>query len=192
MRRLIHVPIIHSLEDFGSQQEAIRRAYVGRYGIRAWPQHLEGVKQFWKDVRHAVRRLAPTAATLRIYQDGLPVCGREAQLVRELAAQGSENHRLLLALVERGARLMGTEDPDLLRQEHERARNLEALPEAAPTARYDELMERRDHDIAARIDATLQEEPEAGLLFMGALHRVVERLPKDIRVIRLLGGGPGR
>lgn len=190
MRRLIHVPIIHSLEDFGSQQEAVRRAYVSRYGIRAWQQHFQGVKQFWKDVRHAARPLARTAATLRIYQDGLPVCSREAELVRELAAQGSENHRLLLELVERGALLMGTEDPDLLRQEHERLRRLETLPETGPGARYDELMERRDEYIAARIDATLGGEPETGLLFMGALHRVVERLPKDVQVSRL-PGGPG-
>jgi hypothetical protein len=191
VRRLIHVPIIHSLEDFGSQQEAVRRAYVSRYGIRAWQQHLEGVKQFWKDVRRAAPPLARTAATLRIYQDGLPACGREAELVRELAAQGSENHRLLLALAERGAVLMGTEDPDLLRQEHERSRRLDVRPEVAAGARYDELMERRDRYIAARIDATLKEEPETGLLFMGALHRVVEGLPNDIGVTRLPGCGPG-
>jgi len=187
---LIHVPIIHSLEDFGSQQEAVRRAYVARYGIRAWQQHLQGVKQFWQAVRHAAQPLAKRAARLRIYQDGLPVCGREAELVRELAAQGSENHRLVLALVERGALLIGTEDPDLLRQEHERSRRLETVPEVAPGAHYDELMERRDRYVAARIDATLGGEPETGLLFMGALHRVVERLPKDITVTRL-PGGPG-
>jgi hypothetical protein len=33
----------------------------------------------------------------------------------------------------------------------------------------------------------LQAEGEVGLLFMGALHRVVEYLPKDIEVVRLHG-----
>ena len=187
MRRLIHVPIIHAPEDFGSHLEAVRKAYVSRHGIRGWQQHLRSVKQFWEDVRRLARPLAKTAATLRIYQDGLPVCGREVPLVRELAAQGSENHRLLLELMERGAVVMGTEDPDLLRQEHERCRRLGALLEVAPGAHYDELMERRDSYIAARIDATLGGEPEMGLLFMGALHKVVERLPQDIHLTRLPG-----
>jgi len=42
-------------------------------------------------------------------------------------------------------------------------------------------MDRRDEYIAQRIASTL-EEREIGLLFIGALHRVVERLPKDIQV----------
>lgn len=187
MRRLIHAPIIHGPEDLGSSREAVRKAYLARYGLRAWQQHLTRVEQSWEEVRHSVHRLAAQPSRLRIYQDGLPVCGRELELVRQLAENGSRNHRLIVELVEQGARLTGTEDPELLRREQERSRDAVELSLPASAARYDALMEQRDRYIAARIDATLQAEEEVGLLFMGALHRVVEYLPKDIEVVRLPG-----
>lgn len=183
MRRLIYIPIIHGPEDFGTQLEAVRSAYVARHGFRAWQQHLKAIEQFWRELRQAVRALPEKASALRIYQDGLPVCGRELDLVRQLAAQGSQNHRLLVDLVQEGALLMGTEDPELLRQEQQRSRGAAALGEPARGGRYDELMEQRDRYIAARIDATLPPEGAVGLLFMGALHRVTEYLPKDIEVV---------
>src|SRR5262249_55932565 len=55
----------------------------------------------------------------RLYQDGLPACGLEEKIVRDLAMQGVPNYRILLKLMERGATLEGTEDPDLLRTEYE-------------------------------------------------------------------------
>lgn len=184
MRRLIHVPIVHGPEDLGTQLGAVRKAYVARYGVRAWQVHLKSVEQFWNQLRHRIRPLREQAGKLRIYQDGLPVCGRETELVRQLAAQGSQNHQLLTELVDAGAQLVGTEDPELLRQEHDRANRAGKLDEAASAARYDPLMEARDRYIANRIDATLAE-TGLGLLFMGALHRVTEKLPKDIQASRL-------
>jgi hypothetical protein len=184
LRKLIHVPIVHGPEDLGAQLEAVRKAYVSRYGVRAWQLHLKSVEQFWNQVRQRLRPLREQAGKLRIYQDGLPVCGRETELVRQVSAQGSQNHRLLVELVEAGAELVGTEDPELLRQEHERTQRATKLNEPASAARYDPLMEVRDRFIAGRIDATLAESG-LGLLFMGALHRVTEKLPKDIRVSRL-------
>jgi hypothetical protein len=184
LRKLIHVPIVHGPEDLGAHLEAVRKAYVSRYGVRAWQLHLKSVEQFWNQVRQRLRPLRERAGKLRIYQDGMPVCGRETELARQLAAQGSQNHRLLVELVEAGAELVGTEDPELLLQEHERAHRAERLGEPASAARYDPLMEARDRYIASRIDATLAESG-LGLLFMGALHRVTEKLPKDIQVARL-------
>jgi hypothetical protein len=35
-------------------------------------------------------------ALVRLYQDGLPVWDKEAQIVREVAAQGNPNHLLLV------------------------------------------------------------------------------------------------
>jgi hypothetical protein len=187
VRRLIHVPILHGPEDLGSHLEAVKKAYVSRCGVRAWQQHLKSIAQFWEQTRRLVRPLTKRAGTLRIYQDGLPVCGQELELAHQLAAAGSENHRLVVELVEQGAILMGTEDPGLLREERERCRTPEALSERASGARYDKLMEQRDRYIARRIDATLAREGEVGLLFVGALHRVIEHLPKDIEVVRLPG-----
>jgi hypothetical protein len=184
LRKLIHVPIIHGPEDLGTQLEAVRKAYLSRFGARAWLLHLKSVEQFWSEVRRRLRPLREQAGKLRVYQDGLPVCGRETELARQLSAQGSQNHRLLVELVEAGAELVGTEDPELLRQEHQRAGRAERVGEPASAARYDALMQARDLYIASRIDATLAE-AELGLLFMGALHRVIEKLPKDIQAARL-------
>jgi hypothetical protein len=114
---------------------------------------------------------------VRIYQDGLPVCGHEAQIVRELAAAGSLNHQLLLELVERGATLMGTEDPQLLLCEYEAQRrrlgtvNSNEPARTPPGDTAADLLRSRDSFIARRIAETLPE-GETGLLFIGAAHRL--------------------
>lgn len=46
------------------------------------------------------------------------------------------------------------------------------------------LLRRRDKFIAATIDKTLEKD-ETGIIFIGACHNVIKRLPKDIRVIEL-------
>lgn len=51
---------------------------------------------------------------VRLYQDGLPVCGREVEITTDLARAGSRNHQLLLRVMERDATLMGTESAELL------------------------------------------------------------------------------
>jgi hypothetical protein len=184
LRRLVHIPIIHAPEDLGSQFEFVRQAHLARFGIRSWQQHRAAVARSWGEIRRAVARLPQSAGLIRIYQDGLPICGQEMELVRELAAAGSENHRLILHLVAGGALLMGTEDPTLLLEE--RRRWLQSGPsQLALLSSYDELMDRRDAFIASRIGATLAPPPELGLLFLGALHRALEKLAEDIRVIPL-------
>ena len=60
-----------------------------------------------------------TPEKTRIYQDGLPICGFEERIVRELAKAGSSNHQLILRLLDQGAVLMGTEDSQLLMEEYE-------------------------------------------------------------------------
>jgi hypothetical protein len=186
LRRLIHIPIIHAAEDLGSQFEPVRQAHVARYGIRGWRQHTETAARFWSEARRLALRLQQPGRLIRIYQDGLPVCGKEIELARELAAAGSENYRLILELLARGALLMGTEDPELLLQERRRWQQA-GFSQPASGAPYDALMEQRDLFIASRIDATLASEPELGLLFLGALHRATGKLASDIRVIPLPG-----
>ena len=205
LRRLIHVPIIHGPEDLGEQLEEVRKAYLLRFGVRAWQLHLKGIEQFWREIRERLRPLLEQGRRLLVYQDGLPVCGREIEMARQLSARGGQNYRVLMELVEAGAELVGTEDPELLRREHARARRPQGVSETASAARYDDLMAARDCYIARRIDATLGRTPvppnvdesvgaarvdtgagrNLGVLFMGALHRVAEYLPDDIEVVRL-------
>ena len=58
---------------------------------------------------------------MRVYQDGLAVCGHEQKIVSELAGAGNRNHALLLKLQAQGATLMGTESPELLVEEYQLA-----------------------------------------------------------------------
>jgi hypothetical protein len=128
---------------------------------------------------------------MRVYQDGLPVCRHELEIVSELASAGNRNHGLLLKLQARGATLMGTESPELLVEEYQLAAAAFASGAAARTEvrqkqLRDALLEKRDRYIAARINGTLGA-GESGILFMGMLHQVVRYLDSDIDVIYPLG-----
>ena len=184
MRQLVHVPVIHSHVDMGSAQDEVRRAYVDRGGEDAWERSRRAIAEFWDATERAVDSLRLDYRKVRLYQDGLPVCGLEEKIVRDLSAQGGPNYRILLKLAERGAALEGTEDPDLLRTEYELimktaghapATELAGPSEGAHAAQFQELLDLRDRFIARRIDATLLE-GEVGILFLGALHHVVEQI----------------
>ena len=193
MRRLIHVPIVHSQADLGPIQERVRQAYIEKGGEAAWKASRAALAEFWNAMEIAMDRLPVDFAKLRLYQDGLPVCGLEEKIVRDLAQQGGVNYRILLKLAERGAKIEGTEDPDLLRKEyqlimdglHADAGSLGA--DAAKDGNAEilrDLLERRDRFIAQRIDKTLQA-GETGVLFLGALHRATAMLPGTIEVLSL-------
>ena len=125
-----------------------------------------------------------------LYQDGLPVCGRELELVDELARADSRIHRLLQHLREKGATIMGTESSELLVEEYQLFKNvlasgtapIAALGEARRRALQDSLLKRRDQYIAQRINDTLPK-GETGLVFLGMLHSVAPWLDKYIQVI---------
>jgi len=128
---------------------------------------------------------------VRIYQDGLPVCGRELDIVREVAQRGSRNYALILELLERGAVLEGTESPDLLRQEYEHIRSALAK-ESAPTrtgelraSESERLLRERDEFIGRRVGESLKE-GEVGILFIGLMHQADRFLPRDIEVQYLI------
>jgi len=187
MRKLIIVPIVHTPEDLGSYLPAARKQYVARYGLKHWHQRLGMVEELWKGIQQRVLALPLDFSKTRLYQDGLPECGRELEIVEELAREGSRNHQLLLELVQRGAMLMGTESLPLLMEERERLvkqRVTQKRRAEKEDGLYDELIERRDEYIAQRIAATLQD-GETGLLFIGALHRVAGKLPKEIATCNL-------
>lgn len=116
---------------------------------------------------------------VKLYQDSLPVCGHEKELVRELAAQGSCNHQLLEGLVNEGATLVGTESPSLLLDEYKLLQSPERTEKQEAA-----LLEARDRFIAGQIDATLTDD-ENGILFIGALHKVDKFLPQRIKVAYL-------
>ncbi len=177
MRRVILIPIVHNLADLGSLAESVRTHYLQRFGAAAWQQRERAIETLWGDIRRAIDALRLDYPQVRIYQDGLPVCGQEEQIVRELAAAGSLNHQLILELLRLGAGVAGTEDPQLLIREYQmQRRQLGAASGAdrpAPPSPGEaaELLAARDRFIAERIAATLAD-GETALLFLGAAHRL--------------------
>jgi hypothetical protein len=149
------------------------------------------VNNFWTEIERATENLAPPYERVRIYQDGLPVCGRELEIVTDLAQAGSRNHQLLLKLKQKGAVLMGTEAAELLVEEYQLVKQVFAEEMSRGSARQaaqgktlqDSLLQRRDRFIGRRISQTLLS-GETGLLFVGMLHCVEPWLDQDIQVLR--------
>jgi hypothetical protein len=92
-----------------------------------------------------------------------------------------------------GTRVLGTESPALLKQEHQYLAAIfnakdDAVKEQARSEYACEapaLLKARDQYIAGRIDATLNPE-DIGLLFIGKAHRVAQELLPDILVWRMI------
>ena len=187
MRTLIIVPIVHTPEDLGPHLKEIRKRYIARYGPGRWRQRLRLVEELWEGIRERILALQLDFSKVRLYQDGLPECGREREIVEELAREGSRNHQLLLELLQKGAILMGTESPPLLLRERERFLN-QGIPQNRSVDEqnglYDELIHQRDQHIGERISSTLLD-GETGVLFIGALHRAAQEVPSDIAICAL-------
>ena len=123
MRRLIYIPIVHSSADMGSMSESLEQVYRKKYGRQKWTQRTKTVEKIWKEIKRKISLLQLDYSKVKIYQDGLPKCGRELEIAKSAAAGGSKNYQLVLDLVEKGAQLIGTEDPNLLIQEYHQLRN---------------------------------------------------------------------
>jgi hypothetical protein len=187
-RSLMWVPIVHTKEDLGSLGESVARLSTRRLGKAKWDAHVRNLDALWIEIRRTIDDLGLEYPRVRLYQDGLPVCEHEQKIVRELAMAGSANHRLVVDLIERGARLSGTESPQLLVEEYELNRYLlskdgsfrpSSIGASAMQQQARRLLEARDQFIVSRIVETLQP-GEQGLIFLGKLHSLDGRLPADI------------
>lgn len=174
----------------GTLSESIKKVTLQKLGERTWRRKHNLIERFWSDIEDTLDNLSLSYGQTRIYQDGLPVCGKEVDIVTEIAKKGSPNHQLLIRLMEKGATVMGTESAELLIEEYhlikkilesgdvKKAVEIEAMQKAAG----DLLLVKRDAFIAARIATTLQA-GETGILFLGLLHNIAGCLPKDIHVL---------
>ena len=145
------------------------------------------VDSLWDSIETMLAEVDLPYAKVRIYQDGLPVCGREMEIVNELANAGSRNHRLIAQLAKKGATITGTESGELLIEEYRRVKQI--LAQSGEMSKTDQtidagaaLIHKRDRFMAERIDRTLQP-GEIGILFIGMLHSVQRYLATDIIVI---------
>ena len=189
MRTLIYIPIIHTQADMGALAGAIRRLSIEKLGHREWERSVKAIDQLWTIIHETIEKLDLPYPQVRLYQDGMPNCGREVQIVSDLAKAGSPNHQLLLFLMGKGATLMGTESPELLLEEYQLVQQVlsaEGLGEVERVKARQEslshsLLARRDRYISERINETLRE-GETGILFLGMLHSLEEKIAKDIQV----------
>lgn len=193
MRRLVLIRIVHTSADMGSMSEGLIKEGIAKLGREKWLENQKKIEKFWNEVEKEINSLNLDYSKTRIYQDGLP-CGGELglKIVTETADKGSRNYQIVRNLIEKGAAVEATENPELLRKEYEHIRAIvtaESEKEKAEAERRyeqikDELMRGRDDYIANAIDITLKD-GETGVLFIGAAHNVVSKLPKDIGVISL-------
>jgi hypothetical protein len=174
----------------GSMYGTLKDEYIRRFGTQKWEEHNRIIEDFWHGIRNKVFDLSLDYPNTRLYQDGLPVCGKEMDLVQELVKMGSRNHQILIELIQLGAKLEGTEDPKLLIEEYTCLKEASAHLEDPKTKRKYQrlagsLLQKRDSYIGQRIDKTLRE-GETGLLFIGIAHRVNEKLSEDIEIDYLI------
>lgn len=198
-RTLIHIPVIHTEADMGSLSPAIKKMMAQRRGEQEWERNVDRIDDLWTWIENMIAGWSLPYGRVRIYQDGLPVCGHESTIVQDLANSGSRNHQLLLRLREQGATIMGTESAELLVREYQLIQSTLSTALSADTPRQEsdrvnlsrELLELRDQAIADRINRTLGP-GEVGLAFLGMLHSPDKWLAQDISIIRTIYPEPPR
>lgn len=183
----------------GSLAGSMREDYTKNFGKKKWNEHVQSIDDMWKGIEKKVRGLKIPFKKVKIYQDGLPLCGKEKEIIGELSQKGSRNHKLVQWLMDQGATLVGTEDPQLLLQEYHHLKRATQAKTHDERERFihefasvsGELLNKRDQKIRDRILETLGS-GETGILFLGLLHRVDELLPPDIKVGYLIHRLPFR
>src|SRR3989338_2114439 len=193
IRNLVYIPIVHTEKDMGTLASQMKESFTAEFGEDKWQEHWNAIHQMWDGLKLKIQQLKLDYKKVKLYQDGLPTCGFEEKIVRDIAGRGSKNHQLLVWLIEQGAVLEGTEDPNLLIQEYTHIKKIlsaqtedeknKAAKEYETASK--ELLVKRDQFIKVRIEKTLNT-GETGLLFLGMLHGVDEVLSKNIKVSYLI------
>jgi len=188
VRRLYLVPIIHMSADLGTLAQAMDRRGVVELGEDFWLRHKKTVTRFWDSIAEFLNSLE--AKGYKIYQDGLIADGEMGmRIVEEGVKEGSKNYEIISGLLERGASLVKTEDLSLVKKEYDSlskiVRSKSPGNKMISSLRYKllqgKLLKERDNFIAERIDKTLND-GETGILFIGAYHNVIPKLPEDIEI----------
>ncbi|MEI8350642.1 MAG: hypothetical protein WCI77_10890 [Candidatus Omnitrophota bacterium] len=193
-RSLIYVPVLHTQKEASEILLSLKADAAPLSVDTSLAEQEKSVKEMWDGIREKIQNTSISCSTIRIYQDAMPVCGREKEIAEKLALKASHNHQLILELVKNGANLEGTEDPNLLIEEYD---NLSQLTSKAAVSiqcyrdslnEYKEkgakLMKQRDTFIAERIKISLKE-GETPLVFMGVRHEL-EKLLQSSFVINYI------
>ena len=173
------IPIAHTYADMGSLRDKIPFD----------EQYEAATTRYWVGIfRYLNSSPSDFLARLQIYQDGLAKASVEIvdHIVDETQ---TANYEILRWLRGKGATIFGTEDANLLMEEHQALQAIANCPdgEAKTAARLEYLkksswlLEERDKFIVQRIRETLAR-GKTGLLFIGTAHDVGSLLDSEIRV----------
>ncbi|MDD5094858.1 MAG: hypothetical protein PHV74_10840, partial [Dehalococcoidia bacterium] len=188
MRKLYVVPIIHNNADLGTLATAIDQASQAQLGQQSWLRHQDTVDAFWDSIAGFMNSFE--VAGFNLYQDGLIADGEMGmRIVEQGVKDGSKNYAIIAHLLQNGARLIRTEDFYLVKTEYDLLKNVidakSTAERIAASLKFklaaEDLLAKRDQYIAERIDETLSQ-GESGILFIGAYHNIIQRLPHDIEV----------
>lgn len=191
MRKLIYVPIIHVSADLGEVASEIDKRAGSSFGKEDWKKHKDTVSGFWNSIVRYFFSLE--VKDFKIYQDGMVADGEMGmRIVSEGEKKGSINYKIVSRLVKQGAQLVRTEDFSLVKKEYDyiikiaKAKKMVKRIIAALNYRFHKkkLLRKRDESIADTIDKTLGE-GETGILFLGAHHEIVSKLPEDIDIMEV-------
>jgi len=191
MRKLIYVPILHISADLGSISKQVDSRGRTMAGEINWNKHKNTVLGFWSVVADSLSSL--NVKNFKLYQDGMVADGEMGQkIIEEGKKKGSKNLEIISKLIDRGAHLVKTEDFSLVKKEYDSIKKIagnknlwmKLLSFLIYKFYKKRLLEKRDRYIAWRIDETLKK-GETGILFLGAEHEIISKLPSDIEVIEL-------
>ncbi|MBI4231962.1 hypothetical protein HY605_01915 [Candidatus Peregrinibacteria bacterium] len=188
VKSLIYVPVLHTQKEAGEILLSLKGDGAAIPSELSSAEQEKSIQEMWEGIYEKIRNLNITYSSIRIYQDALPVCEREKEIVEKLSQKASFNHQLILELLKKGARLEGTEDPDLLIKEYDNLTQLISKSSVSIQGYKDslgeymdktmKLMGQRDAFIAQRIKSTLKED-EVPLVFMGVRHELEKLLRQD-------------
>ena len=189
LKKLIYVPILHTREDSGRTASILNGNEKSNIKAGKIDKELSAVDEMWDGIAAKIKELNLPWDQMRVYQDGLPVCGNELEIVTRIAESGSPNFLFVLDLLQKRAKLEGTENLDLLIREYDLLNKLlmnnSDRDRKAKAAEYQansrELLTLRDEFILNRITSTLQK-GELPIVFMGVMHRLDKMLERDFLI----------
>lgn len=175
--RLIIIPLVHTPADMGNLQMQVPSGEEDRIETA----------RYWEQVFSYVRGLPFEFSDLKVYQDSL--ADTSTEIVEKIVNETqTPNFDVLRWIREKGASIIGTENPSLLVEERQSLQAIFNSPDevSKQAARLDYfkksfwLLDERDRYIAQRISQTLGR--GIGILFIGAAHNVEGFLPKEVEV----------
>jgi hypothetical protein len=190
MRNLIYIPIIHSSADMGSMAAELTQKSINEFGEKFWKTHIDTVTKYWEVINLYCDAIDFDDKPVKIYQDGMVTDGGIAlKIMEDSVKAGSKNYEIISKLVNRGAVIVKTEDLSMVKKELDMLKSIPSsgtlLMKIIKIIKFKisrhKLLVQRDKFITESIDKTLIHN-ETGIIFVGAYHRVLDKLPKDIVV----------